>query len=92
MRKEMFVQVLADRAGVKRQEAAAVLEALTGLVSAASANVGRLRVPGLGSFAVTQRAARRGVNPRTLAPIEIPARRKVTFRPAVELTRAAGAE
>lgn len=92
MRKEMFVQVLADRAGVKRHEAGAVLEALTGLISAASANVGRLRVPGLGSFEVTQRSPRRGVNPRTLAPIDIPARRKVMFRPAVELTRAAGAE
>jgi DNA-binding protein HU-beta len=92
MRKELFVQVLADRAGVKRSEAGAVLQALTGLISDASAGIGRLRVPGLGSFEVTQRAARRGVNPRTLAPIEIPARRKVTFRPAIELTRAAGAE
>jgi DNA-binding protein HU-beta len=92
MRKDMFVQVLADRAGVKRAEAGAVLDALTGLISAASGGVGRIRVPGLGSFEVTQRAARRGVNPRTLTPIDIPARRKVLFKPAIELVRAAGAE
>lgn len=39
----------------------------------------RLRLPGVGSFTVSQRAARTGRNPQTGASINIPARKVVKF-------------
>ncbi|MCK9239436.1 HU family DNA-binding protein [Desulfocurvus sp.] len=39
----------------------------------------RLRLPGVGSFTVSERAARTGRNPQTGAAIKIPARKVVKF-------------
>lgn len=39
----------------------------------------RLRLPGVGSFTVSKRAARKGRNPQTGAAIKIPARKVVKF-------------
>ena len=38
--------------------------------------------PGFGTFTVRNRKARAGVDPRTKAPIQIPASRTVGFKPA----------
>ncbi|MBN3839233.1 HU family DNA-binding protein [Burkholderia sp. Ac-20349] len=92
MKKEFFVRVLADHAGVSHQDAGKVLDSLASLIGSATSGKGGLRVPGIGSFKVSERAARKGVNPRTLTPIDIPARRRVSFKPAIDLARAAGAE
>lgn len=43
------------------------------------------RLPGVGSFTVTRRAARTGRNPRTGKAIKIPARKAVKFSPARSL-------
>ncbi|KVX59322.1 MULTISPECIES: HU family DNA-binding protein [Burkholderia cepacia complex] len=88
MRKDYFVQVLADRAGVSHQDAGKVLDSLASLIGSATSGKGGLRVPGIGSFKVAERAARKGVNPRTLEAITIASRRTVTFRPTDELVRA----
>lgn len=39
----------------------------------------RLRLPGVGSFTVSERAARTGRNPQTGAAIKIPARKVIKF-------------
>lgn len=44
------------------------------------------RLPGVGSFSVTHRAARTGRNPRTGNAIRIPARKAVKFAPAKSLS------
>ncbi len=44
------------------------------------------RLPGVGAFAITHRAARTGRNPRTGKAIKIPARKAVKFAPARALT------
>lgn len=49
-------------------------------VIATKLNAGeRLRLPGVGSFTVSSRAARTGRNPQTGAAIKIPARKVVKF-------------
>lgn len=87
MRKDYFVQVLADRAGVSAADAGKVLDSLASLISSATNGKGGLHVPGIGSFKAVERAERKGVNPRTLEAITIAARRTVTFRPADDLVR-----
>ncbi|MDR2075588.1 MAG: HU family DNA-binding protein [Desulfovibrio sp.] len=43
------------------------------------------RLPGVGSFSLTRRAARTGRNPRTGGPVRIPARNAVKFSPSRSL-------
>ena len=47
----------------------------------------RFWVPGFGTFTVRRRRARAGVNPRTNAPMTLPAGRTVGFRPAPQLRK-----
>jgi DNA-binding protein HU-beta len=47
----------------------------------------RFTFPKFGTFTKKQRSGRRGVNPRTLEPIEIEACDTVDFKPSVELKR-----
>jgi DNA-binding protein HU-beta len=48
----------------------------------------KIRIPGLGTFQVSSRAARAGRNPATGEPIQIKASKKIAFRPAKELKEA----
>jgi DNA-binding protein HU-beta len=48
----------------------------------------KIRIPGLGIFQVSSRAARMGRNPATGEPIQIQASKKIAFRPAKELKEA----
>lgn len=48
----------------------------------------KIRIPGLGIFQVSARAARMGRNPATGEPIQIKASKKLAFRPAKELKEA----
>ena len=45
----------------------------------------RLRIPGFGTFSVTERKARSGRNPRTGAAIKIPARKAIKFKASAAL-------
>jgi len=47
----------------------------------------RFTYPGFGTFTKKQRQARKGVNPRTLEPMQIDASFTVDFRPGIELKR-----
>ena len=47
----------------------------------------RFWVPGFGTFSVRKRRARAGFNPRTNAPMTIPAARTVGFRAAPQLRK-----
>ena len=48
----------------------------------------KIRIPGLGIFQVSSRAARMGRNPATGEPIQIKASKKIAFRPTKELKEA----
>jgi DNA-binding protein HU-beta len=48
----------------------------------------KIRIPGLGIFQVSSRAARTGRNPATGKAIQIKASKKIAFRPAKELKEA----
>ena len=47
---------------------------------------GKVALLGFGSFSVAEKSARKGVNPKTKQPIEIPARKSVKFKAGAELT------
>lgn len=62
----------------------AVLEAIADGLKA----TGQVQLAGFGTFKVSQRAARRGRNPRTGQEIEIPATKSVKFHPSQNMKAA----
>ncbi len=50
-----------------------------------------VRIPGFGTFVVVERRARKGRNPKTGEPVDIPARRAVKLTPSKALRDAVNA-
>ena len=67
--------------------AAAAVKAVLAAVTETLAQGGPVRLAGFGPFAVRNRPARRGRNPRTGAPVDLPACSAVSFRPGKPLRR-----
>lgn len=63
---------------------AAVLEAVTDGIK----SDGSVTLIGFGTFSVSERAARQGVNPRTGKPMPIPASKSIKFKPGAGLKKA----
>jgi DNA-binding protein HU-beta len=91
MTKAELVSKLAEETKVTRKVAAAMLDSLVKTLQAGLKEGGKIRIGGLGTFAVADRQARTGVNPRTRAKIEIPATKAPVFRAARALKDAAKA-
>jgi len=79
------VSAMADKAGITKKEAGAAYDAIVDYVTAMCKKGERCAVPGLGSFNVTSRKARKGRNPRTKETIMIPASKNVRFKAGKDL-------
>src|SRR5258705_1189164 len=79
------INSIAEQAGISKKEAAAAFDAFVGYISESFQRGERCAVPGLGSFAVSQRKAREGRNPRTNQEITIPASKNVRFKAGKDL-------
>ncbi len=85
MNKAQLSDAIALKAGLSKADARKAVDALI-TVAAQTFRVGeKITLSGLGSFTVQHRSARLGRNPRTGAPVKIPAHRRVRFHPTVEL-------
>jgi DNA-binding protein HU-beta len=80
MTKSQIVAHLADKTGLQKKQAAAVLAELATLAEKETKSGGQFVVPGLGKAVKAHRKARTGRNPQTGAAIKIPARTVVKFR------------
>lgn len=85
-----LVAKLAERTGLPKTKAQDVLNALfgvdDGLIVELLAEPGdKVGVQGFGTFSLVRRPAREGSSPITRAPITIPARNAVTFKPGKPL-------
>ena len=85
MTKAELVAKIAAEAGVKKSEAERCVNAFVNALSEALEKGERIAIPGLGVFNVRERKARKGRNPRTGEPMEIPARKVVVFSAAKAL-------
>jgi DNA-binding protein HU-beta len=77
--KSELVDQVADRAELTKQDAARAIDAVLATVEDALRRGSEVTVAGFGKFHVSDRGARKGVNPRTGEPIEIPASRVPRF-------------
>ena len=88
MTKSQVVAHLAEKAGIPKKTAAAVLEELTTLATKEAKSSGQFVVPGLGKAVKANRKARTGRNPQTGEAIKIPAKTVVKFRLAMAFKEA----
>jgi DNA-binding protein HU-beta len=80
MTKTQVVSHLAEKAGIQKKVAAAVVAELIGLAIKETKTDGQFVIPGLGKAVKANRKARTGRNPQTGEAIKIPAKTVVKFR------------
>jgi len=81
MSKQDIINHLADSAGITKRAAADSLEALCTLVTKELKKGNHVTITGFGTFKVSKRAARMGVNPRNPSQrISIPAMKVPSFK------------
>ncbi|MDR0552773.1 MAG: HU family DNA-binding protein [Holosporales bacterium] len=85
MNKVELVASMAEKSGLRKVEAEKALDAFVASVEEELANKGEIRLVGFGTFLISRRAASEGRNPKTGAPISIPARNIPKFRPGKQL-------
>jgi len=86
-KKELIVSI-AEEAGVSKAVAEKSLNAVTDGISDALSNREKVTFVGFGTFFVTERPARKGRNPKTGEPIQIPATAVPKFKPGKALKEA----
>lgn len=87
--KSDLVNSIADSVeGLTRRQAAAALDAVIDLVTESLRAGESVKIPRLGSFAVSERAARKGRNPATGQSITIKASKGVRFKAGKDLKEA----
>jgi DNA-binding protein HU-beta len=85
MNRADLISDIADLTGAPKTEVGATLKALIHTMTGALAKGEKVTLVGFGTFERRTRQARTGRNPRTLAPLRIPASRVPAFRAGQEL-------
>lgn len=88
MNKSELIDAMAAGAGISKAAAKLALEAFIDSVTKTLKSGGRVSLVGFGSFSVSERSAREGVNPQTKEKIKIAARKVAKFKPGAELAAA----
>ena len=79
MNKQQLVDVVAQNTGMTKKDSVAAVSAILDVITTALASGEDVKITGFGSFEVKTREARTGRNPKTGAPVEIPASKYVSF-------------
>lgn len=85
MNKTEFVASLAEKAGLSKADALKAVNAFADVVLEQAKAGEKISLVGFGTFSVTERAARTGINPQTKKKIEIPASKAIKFKPGAAL-------
>lgn len=80
--KTELVKQVAEAHGVAQTQVRSTLDALLEAIQGNLKEGHAVRLQGFGSFTVKDRAARTARNPRTGEQVEVPAARKLAFKPA----------
>jgi len=80
MTKDELIEAIASKTAVSKKAAGDSLEAFIEVVTKAMQKGDKIVLTGFGAFQVSKRAARKGVNPKTGAKIQIPAMKVPKFK------------
>ena len=82
-----LVERIADEAKVSKNMAHNVLKEMSSIIDGQLRDGSKIRISRLGIFKLKWQAAKKGRNPQTGEPIEIPPQNRVVFKPAADLRR-----
>lgn len=80
LNKNDLIAKVAEAADLSKADAGKAVDAVFDSISGALSSGGEVRLVGFGTFAVAQRAATKGRNPRTGEEINIPASKQPKFK------------
>ena len=80
MNKTEFIAAIVEEAGLSKTDAAKAVKAFTDVVVEEMKKGEKIQLVGFGTFEVSERAERKGVNPATGAEITIPASKAPKFK------------
>lgn len=80
MKKQDFIRLVAEKAGVSIATATTILDTQVSTIYDELNAGNEVNITGFGSFKVSHRAARNGVNPKTWAALKIPAMKSPVFK------------
>lgn len=88
MNKTDLVNAIAAGAGLSKVDAKKALDATLKVIEGALKNNDKVALVGFGTFEVSKRAARQGINPATKQAITIEAKNVVKFKAGAQLANA----
>lgn len=88
MNKPELVSAIAEKTGMKKKDAEAMVDAFVEVVKEALKKGDKVALIGFGTWGVRERAKRNGVNPRTGKKISIPAKTVPYFKVGKDLKEA----
>ena len=88
MNKTELVEKIAAGAGITKVDAKKALDATVAAIKEALAKGDKVALVGFGTFAVSERPAREGINPATKQKIKIAAKKIAKFKAGAELADA----
>lgn len=86
MNKSELINAIAAEANFTKVDAKKALEAVVKSISGALASGDKISLVGFGTFSVTERSARPGINPATKQAITIAAKKVAKFKAGAELS------
>jgi DNA-binding protein HU-beta len=87
MTKAELIEAVANEVDESKKNVARIIDETFAQIARSIKKEKRFWVPGFGTFSVRRHRARAGFNPRTNAPMTIPAARSVGFRAAPDLKK-----
>ncbi len=88
MNKTELTNIIAGKAGLTKADAKKALDATIDAITQALKDGDKVSLIGFGTFAVSERPEREGINPQTKAPIKIAAKKLAKFKAGAELDAA----
>ena len=88
MTKSELLALVAEKSGLNQKDTEAALNGFVAVLTVALKKNDKVVYPGLGTFEAKARAAREGINPATMAKIQIAASVAPAFKAAKQLKEA----
>ena len=88
MNKTELIDKIAAEAGLTKADSKKALEATVSVIKAALAAGDKVQLVGFGTFAVAEKPAREGINPRSGEKITIAAKKAAKFKAGAEFAEA----
>lgn len=85
MSKQDLIDAVAEKCDLTKDKAKVAVDAVMEAIVTSMKSGADVRIPDFGTFKVTRRKAREGINPLTKAPLKIPASNVAKFTPAKKL-------